>query len=383
MDFIRYKILFIPLLMILGLLAADRLFNNPDIVKYTVRWTNFERENYQFKEMLFRQLLGEASDREKEGLKLGLLFGTSRIMEFDNTEIDRLTGQHYTYNFSAPAATPSYYFYWLERIQEAGLLDQVDFVFLEFDPTILNRTNTKVSLAYSYDPEFVLENLELDDSRPLNIWDAEGAGFNVDEAETFFVKQYISLSKYPINPANILENQKTTLVPTGSGDLKALHKWEIKQELIRESRETLRKHRGGRPTYAQPDPDPQDLASHERITSRMHIQYLVLAPSQMIFFKRTLRLLASQRKEVILYWPPSTPGLRQAMQEYDLFDRHRAELISLTQSLEEEYPGARFTILDPMEIEGFPCLDLVDSFHLKSMCFPAVARQVVQILEKR
>ncbi len=382
MDFIRYKILFIPLLMILGLFAADGLLKNPEIVKYTVRWTNFERENYQFKEMLFRQFLAEAADREAEGLKPGLLFGTSRIMEFNNTEIDRLTGEHYTYNFAAPAATPSYYFYWLKRIQEAGLLDRVDFVFLEFDPTILNKTNTKVSLAYSYDARFILENTDLDDSRPADIWDAEGSGFSVDEAETFFVKQYISLSKYPLNPGNIIENRKVALVPTGSGEMKALHQWEIKQQLIRESRETLRKYRGGRPTYFQPDPDPEDLASHERITSRMHIQYLSLARSQMIFFKRTLRMLARNQKKVILYWPPSTPGLRQAMKDADLFDRHRARLIEFTSSLEKKHPGASFHILDPMQIQGFPCLDLVDSYHLKSMCFPDVAREVVRLLEE-
>ena len=48
MDFIRHKILFIPLLLLVALLSLDQVLKRPEVVKYTVRWTNFERENYQF-----------------------------------------------------------------------------------------------------------------------------------------------------------------------------------------------------------------------------------------------------------------------------------------------------------------------------------------------
>ncbi|MBU44389.1 MAG: hypothetical protein CMN76_14305 [Spirochaetaceae bacterium] len=383
MDFIRHKILFIPLLLLVALLSLDQVLKRPEVVKYTVRWTNFERENYQFKEMLFRQLLEESARQKERGMELGLLFGTSRIMEFDNTEIDKLSAGHYTYNFAAPAAPPSYYYYWLERIEEAGLMEDVDFVFLEFDPTVLNKANSRASLAYAYDMQFILENLDLNSSAPANIWNAEGDGFSVKEAETFFLKQYIAFSKYPLNPGNVLENQKTALIPTASGEMKSLQHWEIKQELIQKSRQTLREHRGGRPTYWQPDPDPEELEAHERLTNRVHIQYLEMAPSQMIFFQRTLRLLARHGKKVIIYWPPSTPGLRQTMKDAGLFHSHRDELKNFTETLSRQYPDSRFTLLDPMAIQDLPCLKLVDAYHLKSECFPFVAREVVEILKRQ
>ncbi|MEQ9365684.1 MAG: DUF1574 family protein, partial [Leptospirales bacterium] len=206
MDLLKHKFLWLPVLGFAALFLLDKLFFLPAVTDHTVHWQKIEPAFYESRRLLFEQLKQEYPERAARGQKLGLILGTSRAGEFEQDNIADLIPGSYTYNFSAPFSSPVFYAYWIDRILEAGM--EPAFVIFETDPVVLTDAAMEFTMQYSLDWRFVWNHTELFRRVPPDPWDAEGAGFSYDQAESYAANALFGLHKYPIKVDSIAANNK-------------------------------------------------------------------------------------------------------------------------------------------------------------------------------
>lgn len=374
MDLIKHKFLWLPVLGFLALFLIDKLFFLPAVTNHTVHWQKIEPAFYESRRHLFEQLKREYPERAARGEKLGLILGTSRAGEFEQSDISGLIPGSYTYNFSAPFSSPVFYQYWIEQILAAGM--QPAFVIFETDPVVLTDRAMEFSLQYSLDASFVWRHTELFRKTPPNPWDAEGPGFSYDQAESYAASALFGLSRYPIKLDSIIANNKKLdtmgfIVPFSTP---IEYRDYIKKIMLMANEKKL----GGIPNPMLAQKTPAEMSADADEKAAIFLKDFEISPTQVIFVKNSLRLLADRKIPVVVYWPVSTREYFAKAREYKITTEVQEPLKNLIAEINAAHPGAAIRLYDPGEDPRMTCRAFYDSHHLSGACFPELTRLIVE-----
>jgi len=362
MDFIKNPYLFLPLLCLALIFCLDKLLLVPAIQEHTLLWKKIEPPFYASREALSQQLAGE-----KE--RAGLILGSSRAGEFSSEFIAEHSAIKKTYNFSAPLTCPAYHYYWLQRILRSG--HKPAFVILEADLLLFSAGALDYALNYSFDPGFVLRHTDFLDRKGEG-FATRGRGFTFDEAETFFLKYFFALYRYPLDAKALQENRQEVFLPDGTFRTGR----ELRQELNRLIERVNREKLGGIPNPLQFNVAEEAMAQDAR---RLADRHLTRPPSgtQIIFFKRIVESLAREKIPLVVYWPLVSEPLNRLQQEAR--PEFQGELKNYLANRQTGDWQAAF--LDPNPDPEVRCRSFVDSSHLSGKCFEEVTLQLLKALQ--
>lgn len=349
--------LLIPLIFFASYLALDRLFALPAIRRHTQHWTNVEDVFYESRERLFRLLEQEHAAGPEQGLVL--VFGSSRSAPFPPAWFaERVPGAR-LYNFSAPSAAPAYYAYWLERIAALRPEPRINAAVVEIDSGLFARAALQPSLAYAYDPGFMLGHFDLL---------GNGNGFALDAVETFFLKRVFATYRYPVKISNVIDNHKK-LTFFENGEIIETNQLAIRDRLEELMDQNFDRFRGGIPYPVPNRVPPHELEDHAARTMLRYAGAGKPLQSQLYFFRLTLEHLAARDVPVILYWPVVSEPLRRRMLEAELVQPYKDQITNILADVRKKHPGARLILVDPNDDPGFRCRVFSDSFHLEGACY--------------
>ena len=375
MELIRSKFLWIPPLLFCIVLALDKLLLLPAVQDHTQLWRKIEPPFYESRYALFEQLRLEYHARSENGESLGVIFGTSRAGEFNTKDVAAAAPGTYTYNFSAPFASPSFHYYWLHRMKRAGM--RVKLAIVEVDPLLFSPQSVRYSLSYSYDPAFVWSNVDWNRNRPrapgniAAIFAMRGSGFSFDEAETYFLKQAFAAYKFPPSMAAMRENNEVNPVLGRTGN--DFRKW-IRARI----NEANRKNLGGIPNPLVHQATPQAIARQAALDADTYLQNYQPSPTQVFFFRRLLADLSSGGARVVLYWPMAPAPYRKAMQDLGLVRALREALLKEIARNTARFPGNPARLVDLNDDPRMTCRYFLDSHHLSGRCYALLTRLLLE-----
>lgn len=361
----NFPVVLYPLVLVLTLFLFDKLFFLPIIVENTYSWKKIERKFYELKEDLFEVMLDVS--KKDPSKQIGLILGSSRSGEFDSEMLEEFFPNTNSFNFAAPFGPPSFQAYWLERILQTKL--PIRYVLIEVDPLLFSKSSIDYSLNGSYDNVYVLEHIDFFRNKTKDPWSTNANGFSIDEAEVYFLKKLFALYKYPLDPTAIKANNKEIEIGFLPGITSGMTGKEHKRAYIEKIKLVNRVKFGALPNeikFANMD------LFLERDAEAMYNQYLrgtTLAPTQVYFFKKMLKLMQGTGIPVIVYFPVVSEALRRRMQTDGLLDHFNSEIRKEIQAV-SNVPNSKFYVIDPNTDPNWKCKDFVDSLHLSGACFP-------------
>jgi hypothetical protein len=359
------KIILYPLIVCFALFLVDKIFFLPIVVENTHSWKKIERSFYDYKEDLFDVLL--ENHKEKPDRKIGVIFGSSRSGEFDNEGIKKLLKDTDTYNFAAPFGPVSFQYYWMERIIKSEL--PISYFMVEIDPLLFTRSAITYSLNGSYDWKFVIHNTDFYRENSFDVWKSNSEGFSVDESETYFLKKFFALYKYPIDPSAIKANNQEIEVGFIPGISTGITGKDHKREFLEKIKFANRKLLGAMPNeikFANADFFLEKDAENLYTT---HMNPYKISVTQIHFFRRMLTLMEGKGIPVIFYYPVVAPALKVRMERGNVLQSFQKQTMDLI-ATHAKTPNTRFFISDPSIHPEWTCKDFVDALHLSGACFP-------------
>lgn len=369
MDLLKNKFLWTPFLILAFLLGADGIARTPSLVDLRTSWRKIEPPIYESRVDLFHRVV-ETSNTLEPGETIGLLCGSSRSAEFEAGHIEAILPGAKAFNFSAPLAPPSFHYYWIEKILQAGV--RPAFIMLEADPLVAATGSNRYALAYSYDLPFILRNTSLFRDRSDDPWEGNG-GFSFDETETFLLKNLFSLYKYPLDMRNIKENRKQMLIP-GKERHRLLTGVEFKKELEKTILDANELTLGGIPNlfhFVQPIVSIEDDAKD--VMSRFNLYNYRADQTQIAFLKRTIRLITESRIPLIVYWPVESEALKRELDQAGVtmdFKNHLKEFLAEVKTT----ATTPVLFMDPQDDPALTCRAFVDSNHLSGSCYQNLSK---------
>ncbi|MBE7440671.1 MAG: DUF1574 family protein [Spirochaetales bacterium] len=361
MDFKNKPYLFLPLLSFALIFSLDKLLLCPAVQERTVLWKKIEPPFYASREDLAAQLATETESA-------GLILGSSRAGEFSSDWIARHSPVKRTYNFSAPLTCPAYHYYWLDRILKGG--HRPAFVILEADLLLFSEGAMDYALNYSFDPLFVLRHTDVLERQGAG-FALQGRGFTFDEAETFFLKYFFALYRFPLDAKALRENGQEIFLPDGTYRSGRELRGELNRLIERVNREKL----GGIPNPLQFNVPEDAMAEDARRLADRHLSRPP-SPTQILFFKRIVEALRQEKIPLVVYWPLVSEPLdrlqRQARPDF------QNELKQYLTSLQTNDWQPAF--LDPNPDPRIRCRSFVDSSHLSGKCFDEITLQLLAAL---
>ena len=371
MELSKSKFLWIPPLLLCAVWALDKALLFPFVEKHTQLWRRIEPPFYQSRYDLFEQLQLQYPVRTQKSESLGVIFGTSRAGEFSAQDIARAAPGTYAYNFSAPFASPSFHYYWLHRMNRAGM--RVKLAIVEVDPLLFSPQSVRYSLSYSYDATFVGSNIDWNRNRPRKPEDIEavfamrGSGFSFDEAETYFLKQAFAAYKFPPSLAALRENTKVNPLIGRTGN--DFREW-IRGKIAEANRINL----GGIPNPLVHQSTPEIIEKQAALDAETYLRGYQPSPTQVFFFRRLLHDLVSGGARVILYWPMAPVPYRQAMKSMDLVRPLKRAIGREIQRNAARFPKNPARLVDLNDDPRMTCRYFLDSHHLSGRCYPLLTQ---------
>ncbi len=382
MNFRKYKILLIPPAFLLSFFALDKVLLIEGVRERIVSWKKIEPVFYETRETVFTRLVKEYPARDAKGEKLGLILGSSRSGAFDARYIAEKLPGYYVYNFSAPFAGPSFYYYMLTRVPRNER--KVQFVIMETGPLLFASAGIEYSLAYSYSPGFVARHFEYGRK---SAWQAGPPSFRLAEAETYFLKRLFAAYRYPLDLGVILENNSRIRIQRKEGGTLTVRKYYLKNRLTREIRRAARENLGGIPNPAAERMSPEKLRDHARLVERTYFKAMGRGPdfhgmsrTQALFFRGSLELLARNKIPLLLYWPVSAQPYREMLKRRGLLEPFQKHLRGEIARVQKQYPNFRAVLVDPHTDPSLKCRDFEDSYHLSGACFPGLTNRLLERL---
>lgn len=358
-------IILYPLIVCFSLFVFDKIFFLPVVVENTHSWKKIERSFYDFKEDLFEVML--ENHQKFPTKKIGIILGSSRSGEFDTNGIKELLKNTDTYNFAAPFGPISFQYYWMEKILSANL--PISYFMVEIDPLLFTKSAITYSLNGSYDWKFVLSNTDFYRTPSVDAWSSDADGFSVDESETFFLKKFFALYKYPIDPGAIKANNKEIEVGFIPGITGGITGKEHKRNFLEKIKQANRELLGAMPNeikFANADFFLEKDAENLYAT---HMNPYKISQTQISFFKRMLKLMKGKEIPVIFYYPVVAPALKVRMERGGVLQDFQAQTTKLIEQ-SRKTEKTKFFISDPSQSPNWTCKDFVDALHLSGACFP-------------
>ncbi|MBL8020386.1 MAG: DUF1574 family protein [Leptospirales bacterium] len=374
MEWIKSKFLLTPLVLFVAVFAIDKLFLLQVVRDNLTSWKKIEPPFYASRYDLYDLYRTSLPQHRAAGLKTGIILGSSRSAEFNSEGIEAVIHKSRTYNFSAPFACPSYWYYWLRRMEKDGVLP--DYVILESDGIIFNERAIEYSLGYSYDSSFVFNHIDWDRKRKINAWQRP-AGFSFDEAETFFLKKLFAMYRFPPDPRLIRENNESMMLfAPGSGP----RMWtpiELRNHILSWMGRINTEKLGGIPNLLSIQLPPDKMKEDAENMAGIHLAGYAASPTQISFYKQMLRTLYKQKVPTVLYYPVMSDVFKAkqtAMLPRDWVSEEQLE----TELRNLDPTGAVIRLVNPDR--QLRCRTFVDSLHLSGSCFPEVEKLLLQQL---
>lgn len=379
MDLFKNKYLWSPFLIFSLVFLLDKIAFIPVVKKHLVAYNKIEPLLYESREELFQQLITrDYPTRTKlNGEKLGLILGTSRSSEFDPPIIAQTVPNSYTYNFSAPFASPVYYYYWLYKLQKAGI--KPDFVLVEADAAVFTSHAIDYQLAYSLDNEFVWKHIDLDRPRLKDRWQQVGRGLSITNAETYFLKQLFGFYKFPLKVQNIQKNLQEQVFVDFQGNLEMIQRSQYQDKFLPFIQKVNSIKLGGIPnTHGVQPLTGERMRKDTRTTVNRDLLGFKPDPTQVIFFRNLMTELARLNIPAIVYVPVVSDTLRQYKKDnaekLKLEERFYKPFYRLIQNIINNHKKANIKILDLNEDARMDCRKFQDAYHLGGECFPRLSQ---------
>ena len=388
MDFLKYSALWLPLIFAASLFAVDKAFLLPEVRRLTEHWSRFEDFFYSSRERMFRLYVtenGPAKVHANTGAKSGantsvnaggaglrdavLIYGSSRSAPFPVESFAADYPGALVYNFSAPSAAPSYYHYWNTRRREAAPA-RIRLALVELDAGLLTREALQPSLAYSYDARFIWRHID---------WHGGGAGFSLENVETFLARRSFALLKYPLVVGHIVENQRELRYIDEAGQAVVTNQLAVKDRLFAMMDASFESLRGGVPYPVPRTSRPEELAAHAQATARRYREHAPTRAAQLYFLRSLLDELAGEGAPILIYRPVVAGALRPhllgTVTERALID---AEL----RVVRERHPKLRIRLVDLNDSPDLQCREFSDSYHLAGRCYPALTHELLKAFKR-
>ncbi|MCG6195158.1 DUF1574 domain-containing protein [Leptospira sp. FAT2] len=317
--------LWYPILLFAAIFLFDKLFFLDKVRDYVKQ--EFTYIYYDVKKELLQEIVskygseGEFSKSPEKKKKLMILMGSSRMLYFQNSDLQAFYPDWDIYNLSSAVTTPAYYLYFLEGLANGGV--NPDLIVIESDPFQFNKNSTtfkKSNLANSFDPIFILKYAWTLGKENVNYYFANylfGVSYN---------KPYIG---------NVIKRLKN-------------ENFEIGEMLKSMTIATLKTDKGNSisPAGAYVEKDFGKIQESARKT--VGWIYPSYAPSEMqySFYEKILNLLSERKWNAMFVKPGTSPPMEKVLNELNI-------------------PEPWFTIVKPMhEKAGIPLVDMSkDSFY--------------------
>ncbi len=375
MDFFKYRALWLPLVFAASLFAVDKVFLLPEVRRLTEHWSRFEDFFYSSRERLFRLYVREnvsaKAGPSADGAALRdviLIYGSSRSAPFPVEGFAADYPGALVYNFSAPSAAPAYYHYWNTRRRRAAPA-RIRLALIELDAGLLTREALQPSLAYSYDPQFVREHID---------WQGVGAGFSLENVETFIARRLFALLKYPLVAGHIIENQRELRYIDEAGQAVVTNQLAVKDRLFAMMDASFESLRGGVPYPVPRTSRPEELAAHAQATARRYREHAPTRAAQLYFLRLLLDELAGEGAPILIYRPVVAGALRPHLLGTPV---ERALIDAELRAARERHPELRIRLVDLNDNPDLKCREFSDSYHLAGRCYPALTRELLKAFQ--
>lgn len=397
MEWKKNKYLLAPLLIACLVFALDKMFLIPAVQDEIVLWKKIEPVFYASRYSLLEQLKADYPERKKRGERLAVILGSSRAGEFSAQYFQQKMPGVYIYNFSAPIAPPAFQYYWLTKILEAGI--NIDFVIVEFDPVLFSQESLAFSLTYSFDPLFVLRNVDWrsSDEKPSiqenAFWNpGRSGGFSYEEAETYFLKRAFALYRYPVDFTVIAANHRTITLTDPKAGTQRIRALEMKKSVLEILSHANQDNLGGISNFFSTAVPEEQMEIEARAKAS---RYLKARPSMTgsFFFRQTIRTISAKKIRAIVYWPVSSRHLRTEMEnfEQEISNSENSDSINYLRIyqdaarriIREENTGKSLIYFsDPYIDPAFTCRSFEDSMHLSGHCFGPLTDYLTEIFTR-
>lgn len=332
------KFLIYPLLLFTALFLLDKIFLLDKVKSYVK--SDFTYIYYESREELFKNLLKRNSPK-----KLMVILGSSRLLYFDAKELEEFYPDWDIYNFSSAVTTPAYYYYYLEKILDAGI--KPDFVLLETDPNQFN-SNTPVfknsNLTYSFSLPFVLRHASL---------------LGKDNVSFYIGKFLFASSKNKPNPSIIWKrlNEPQFALIVNEGE-------KIKQQLV----ESKGHSRSLIENFVEKDFGNLEATS-KRSMDWLYVNYKD-SEMQYAFYEKILDKLNSNSITTVIVWPQSSIPMQKLLKSAPLVSSWGKRVNSITAKY-------NFRVRDMDDTEDYYCNSFADGGHIAKDCYHPFMRYVM------
>lgn len=370
--------------LILGLLIflTDKIFLIQKIKEVSIYYKKVEIFFYESRYNLF-----EFFKQNNKG-DYSLILGSSRSGMFSNQDIQELIPYPiHSYNFSAPLAGTSFYYYWIEKfIKNKEITKKPKFILMELDAVNLGEPSLRISLPFSYDPIFIIRYTNfyrnLPSSIPQNQMEsaltsifnnANLNGFNADEMDSYFIRYFFIIAKYDIHPLKIKENLKQIdHWNSKTNQIEKVPVYQIIQQMRKEHIQNFYKTYGGIPVEFYTKVSPENLPKDAEKTFLRILPKPELSTTQLIFLKNILESCKEYNIPLIIYKPPMTIYANEILKKYNLY-----KLESITKIL-LLYKNVFY--IDASELD---CKEFTDSVHLSPECYKKLAKFIFSEITKK
>lgn len=328
------KFLLYPLALFFILFAFDKVFLLDKVRSYVK--SDFTYIYYETREDLFEMLKKRKSDK-----KLMIILGSSRLLYFDSKDLEQFYPNWDIYNFSSAVTTPAYYYYYLEKILDAGI--KPDFVLLESDPNQFN-SNTPIfrnsNLTYSFDLPFIVKYANL---------------FGKDYVSFYLGKYFFASSK---NKPHLDTAFKRLTDPKYKIIAKEGHK--IKDILL----ESKGSSKSLVENYVERD------FGILQATSQRTIDWLFSSykdsEMQYAFYEKILQRLSDAKIKTVIVWPQSSLPMQDLMRKSEKVGKKVDAWYKKVNSISAKYG---FNVRDMDNTEDYYCNSFVDGGHIAKDCY--------------
>ncbi|MBM9502290.1 DUF1574 domain-containing protein [Leptospira sp. 201903071] len=341
--------LWYPVLLFSAIFLFDKLFFLDTVRDYVKQ--EFTYIYYDVKKELLKEIVskygsdGEYHKDSSKKKKLMILMGSSRMLYFQNSDLEAFYPDWDIYNLSSAVTTPAYYLYFLEGLAKGGV--HPDLVVIETDPFQFNKNSTtfkKSNLANSFDPIFILKYS----------WTLGKENVNY-----FFGNYLFGVSYNKPYVGNVLKRLKN-------------ENFEIGEMLKSMTIATLKNDKGNSISPAGAYVERDFGKIQESAKKTVGWIYPSYAPSEMQyeFYQKILNLLKEKNWRALFVKPGSSIPMEKTLDELNI-------------------PGPWFEIVRPMhERAGVPLIDMskdsyytcntyADSGHISLDCYRPFIRFIL------
>ena len=394
MDFIKYRFIYYPVIFIAVIFLLDKIFLIPEMRQNFIQPGGMM---YYSQRILQLSYLKNFLEKDNQGKKVAVVMGDSRSFALGNIAA-WFSGKKdwYLYNFAGPQAVPAYHFYLAQKIFSRQ--KRPEYLIIGLSPDGFNKNNPFFAnpvMAMGMDDRFIQKysDVILPKDREAYFNSRQFALMGMQFSFKVFLKR--SAGTLGVDTVDKNEGIPIHMFPfvTDFIDKSYIGKKSRKNEFIRSflnapadnydqyslarSPQVKLLEMGDGANYSWFGTMGQTALKEE--TEKLvglYLKYYEVSESQLYFFRETLKLARKSNTRVIVFWPRANPFLIDVYKK----DKRIYELWSEIERITEQEGG---TSIDLNKHPDTQCSSFYDASHLSIICYPAIAKTILNKLEKQ